>query len=436
MYRRSTRAAALAIGFAAPALAATEIQWWHAMTGALGDRLNDVADGFNKSQTDYVIKPVFKGNYDETMAAAIAAFRAKQNPAIVQMFEVGTATMMSAKGAVYPAHELMKDNGQPFEPASYLAAVTGYYTDKSGKMLSFPFNSSTPILYYNKDAFKKAGLDPNTPPKTWKDMEDFGRKLLASGSKCAFTSQWPSWVLIENFSALHNTPLATKSNGFDGLDAELRINSALHVKHLSNLVRWQKEKIYDYGGRAGSADPKFYSADCAIFMGSSAARAGVLANAKTFEVGFGSLPYYDDVAGAPLNSIIGGASLWILKGRPAEEYKGVAKFYTYLSTAEVQVKWHQATGYLPITPAAYDFAKKQDYYAKTPGAEISILQMTAKAPTENSKGLRLGNFVQVRAVIEEELEQALAGKKEPQAALDSAVKRGNDLLRAFEAANK
>ena len=162
----------------------------------------------------------------------------------------------------------------------------------------------------------------------------------------------------------------------------------------------------------------------------------MLANAKTFQVGFGRLPYYDDVQGAPLNSIIGGASLWVLKGRPAEEYKGVAKFYAYLSTPEVQVKWHQATGYLPITPAAYELAKKQEYYSKTPGAEISIQQMTGKAPTENSKGLRLGNFVQVRAVIEEELELALAGKKEPQAALDSAVKRGNELLRAFEAANK
>ena len=436
MLRVSALAAAFAIGLTQAASAATEIQWWHAMSGPLGDRLNEVADGFNKSQTDYVIKPVFKGNYDETMAAAIAAFRAKQNPAIVQMFEAGTATMMSAKGAVYPAFELMKDNGQPFEPASYLAAVTGYYTDKSGRMLSYPFNSSTPILYYNKDAFKKAGLDPETPPKTWKDIEEFGKKLLASGQKCAFTTQWPSWVLMENFSALHNLPLSTKSNGFDGLDTELKINSPLHVKHLSNLVRWQKDKIFDYGGRAGSADPKFFSGDCAIFMGSSAARAGVLANAKTFQVGFGRLPYYDDVQGAPLNSIIGGASLWVLKGRPAEEYKGVAKFYAYLSTPEVQVKWHQATGYLPITPAAYELAKKQEYYSKTPGAEISIQQMTGKAPTENSKGLRLGNFVQVRAVIEEELELALAGKKEPQAALDSAVKRGNELLRAFEAANK
>ena len=436
MLRLSALAVAVTIGLVQAASAATEIQWWHAMSGPLGDRLNEVADGFNKSQTEYVIKPVFKGNYDETMAAAIAAFRAKQNPAIVQMFEVGTATMMAAKGAVYPAFELMKDNGQPFEPSSYLAAVTGYYTDASGKMLSYPFNSSTPILYYNKDAFKKAGLDPNTPPKTWKDVEEFGKKLLASGQKCAFTTQWPSWVLMENFSAIHNAPLATKANGFGGLDTELKVNSALHVKHLSNLVRWQKEKIYDYGGRAGSADPKFFAGDCAIFMGSSAARAGVLNNAKTFEVGFGRLPYYDEVQGAPLNSIIGGASLWVLKGRPAEEYKGVAKFYAYLSTPEVQVKWHQATGYLPITPAAYDLAKKQDYYNKTPGAEISIKQMTEKSPTENSKGLRLGNFVQVRAVIEEEMELALAGKKEPQAALDSAVKRGNELLRAFEAANK
>ena len=440
MFRKAATTVAITLGLCtatfSPALAQTEIQWWHAMTGPLGDRLGEIADGFNKGQAEYIIKPINKGTYPETMNAAIAAFRAKQNPAIVQVFEVGTATMMGAKGAIYPVHELMKDNGLPFDPKTYLPAVTGYYTDTSGNMLSFPFNSSTPILYWNKALFKQAGVDPDKAPKTWKDVEEIGRKVVASGGKCGFTTQWPSWVLIENFSALHNVPIATKANGFAGLDTEFKINSPLHVRHVTNLVKWQGEKIYQYGGRRGDADPKFFSGECAIHMGSSAGRAAVLANAKTFDVGFGMLPYYDDVAGAPQNSIIGGATLWVLKGRPDAEYKGVAKFMAYLSTPEVQAKWHQATGYLPITPASYELSKTQGYYDKNPGADISIKQMTLNPPTENSKGLRFGSFVQIRDVIEEELELAIGGKKPPQEALDTAVKRGNDLLRAFEAANK
>ena len=423
-------------GIAAPAQAAIEIQWWHAMTGPLNDRLNEIADGFNKSQADYVIKPVYKGTYTETLTGAVAAFRAKQNPAIVQVFEVGTATMMGAKGAVYPVFELMRDNGIAFDPKNYLAAVTSYYTDTNGQMLSFPFNSSTPILYYNKAMFKAAGLDPNEPPKTWNDVEAYGKKILASGAKCGFTTAWPSWVNIENLSALHNVPIATKANGFGGLDTELKINAPLHVRHIANLARWQQDKLFDYGGRGNTADGKFPSGECAIYMGSSAARAAILTNSKSFEVGFGMLPYYDDVAGAPRNSIIGGATLWVLKGRPDAEYKGVAKFMDYLSTAAVQTKWHQQTGYLPITNASYELSKTEGFYDKNPGADVSIKQMTLNPPTENSKGLRLGSFVQVREVIEEEVEAALQGKKPAQEALDSAVKRGNDLLRAFEAANK
>ena len=418
------------------ASAATEILWWHAMGGKLGEKVEEIAKKFNESQSDYTVTAVYKGNYTETMTAAIAAFRARQQPAIVQVFEVGTATMMAAKGAVYPVYELMADTKEPFDPKAYLQAVTGYYMDSDGNMLSLPFNSSTPILYYNKTAFEKAGLDPNTPPKTWPEVGEMAKKLQASGVKCGFTTGWQSWVQLENFSAWHNVPIATKSNGFDGLDTELEINSPLHVKHIGQLAEWQKSKIFDYGGRRSDSAPKFYSGECAIYMNSSAARAGILANVKDFEVGTGMLPYWPDVEGAPQNSIIGGATLWVLQGRPAEEYKGVAKFFTFLSSPEIQADWHQFTGYLPITTAAYELSKEQGYYARNPGADTAILQMTLKTPTANSKGLRLGNFVQIRDVINEELEAVWGGQKTAKEGLDAAVERGNKLLREFEAANK
>ncbi|MFG1376618.1 sn-glycerol-3-phosphate ABC transporter substrate-binding protein UgpB [Xanthobacter autotrophicus] len=425
---------ALLTALAQPAAAQTQIQWWHAMSGPLGEKLEKVAADFNATQGAYKIVPVYKGTYPETMTGAIAAFRAKQHPAIVQVFEVGTATMMSAKGAIYPTYKLMADAGEPFDPKAYLPAVTGYYTDTAGNMLSFPFNSSTPILYVNKDLFRKAGLDPEAPPKTWPEMEAAALKVQAAGVPCGFTTQWPSWVNLENLSAWHNVPVGTLENGLGGTGARLTIANPLTEKHWEALARWQKTKIFDYGGRQSKADPKFFSGECAMSIGSSAARAGILANSK-FELGYGMMPYWPDVAGAPQNSIIGGATLWVLTGRPAEEYKGVAKFFGYLSRPEVQAWWHQNTGYLPITQAAYDLSRAQGFYEKNPGTDVSIRQMTLKAPTANSKGLRFGNFLQIRDVIEEELEATLAGQKSAQAALAAAEARGNEQLRAFEKAN-
>ena len=419
--------------------AATEIQWWHAMGGELGAKLEEIAKNFNESQTDYVIKPSYKGNYVETMTAAIAAFRAKQQPAIVQVFEVGTGTMIAAKGAIYPVYQLMADQGEPFDPSVYLPAVAGYYTDTEGNMLSMPFNSSTPIMYYNKTVFEKAGLDPNAPPKTWAEMEAASKKIVESGAaKCGFTTGWVSWIQTENLSAWHNVPIGTLDNGFGGLDARLEVNGPVQVKHWGNLKKWADEGLYKYAGPIGgdNAPPMFYSQECAMMMNSSGSRAAVVANSKDFDLGFGMLPYYDDVPGAPQNSIIGGATLWVLQGRDPEEYKGVAKFFNYLSSPEVQADWHQFSGYLPITTAAYELSQKQGYYEANPGADTAIKQITLNPPTANSKGLRFGNYVQVRTIIDEEFEQLLAGKKDAQGALDGVVERGNKLIEEFAAQNQ
>ncbi len=417
------------------AQAQVEVQWWHAMGGELGEKLNEIAAGFNAKQSDYKVMPVYKGNYTETMTAAIAAFRAKQQPHIVQVFEVGTATMMAAKGAVYPVYQLMKDAGEPFDHSAYLAAVTGYYTDTEGNMLSMPFNSSTPVLYYNKAAFSKAGLDPANPPTTWPALEEAAKKLQAAGIACGFTTGWQSWVQIENFSAWHNIPIGTKSNGFGGLDTELVINNPTHVKHIGQLAEWQKSKIFDYGGRRSDSAPKFYNGECAMYMNSSAAYAGVKKNV-TFPFGVAMLPYWPDVSGAPQNSIIGGATLWVLRGHGDNDYKGVARFFSYLSSPAVQADWHQFTGYLPITHAAYDLTRSQGFYDANPGTDTAIKQINYKPPTANSKGLRFGNFVQIRDVINDEMEAIWAGKKTAQQGLDDAVARGNDLLRKFEKANR
>ena len=415
-----------------PAAAQIEIQWWHAMTGANNDAIVKLATDFNATQSDVKVVPTYKGSYADTMNAGIAAFRAGNAPHIMQVFEVGTATMMAATGAVKPVHALMKEAGEPFDPNAFLPTVTGYYSTVKGDMLSMPFNSSSAVMWYNKDAFKKAGLDPNAPPKTWPDVFEAAKKLKAAGfDRCGFSNAWVTWVNVEQLSAWHNVPLATKANGMDGFDTVLQFNSGLHLKHLEKLVELQKDKTYDYSGRTNAGEGRFTSGECPIFLTSSAFFGNVKANAK-FDFGNAPMPYYPEVAGAPQNSIIGGASLWMMGGKKPEEYKGIAKFLTFLTSTDRQVELHTKSGYLPITKAAYAKVKESGFYKDQPYLETPLLQLTNKPPTENSRGLRLGNLVQMRDMWAEEIEAALAGTKAPKQALDDAVARGNAVLRQFE----
>ncbi len=417
------------------AQAQVEIQWWHSMTGALGDKVNEIANGFNASQKEYKILPVYKGAYPESMTAAIAAFRAGNAPHILQVFEVGTATMMAAKGAIKPVYQMMKEANEPFDAKNYLPAVAGYYTDSKGNLLSLPFNSSTPVFYINKDAFRKAGINPDPAPKTWKDFAIAAGKLKASGQSCVYSSGWPSWVHIENFSAWHNLPIGTRENGMAGFDTVFQINSPAHVRHIAMLGDFAKKGWFTYAGRKQEGEDRFISGECAMLTSSSSA-IGKIQKAAKFEYSAHFLPYHDDIAGAPQNSIIGGATLWVMAGRKPDEYKGIAKFFSYLSRPEVQMDWHTATGYVPITQAAFEMTQKSGFYEKNPGVDVPIRQLNNKPPTANSKGLRFGNFVQGREVIEEEIETVLQGKKDAKTAMDEAVRRGNEILRKFEAANK
>jgi sn-glycerol 3-phosphate transport system substrate-binding protein len=423
-------AAAVTLAFAAaPAQAVTEIQWWHAMTGPNNDVVVKLANDFNASQSDYKIVPTFKGSYADTLNAGIAAFRAGNAPGIMQVFEVGTATMMAAKGAIKPVYELMKEQGEAFNPNSYLPAITGYYSTAKGDMLSFPFNSSSMVLWVNLDALKKA--DIAEPPKTWPEVFEDAKKLHATSPSCGFSNGWITWALVEQFSAWHNVPIGSKANGLDGFDTMLAFNTPLETKLLENLVELQKDKSYDYSGRTNTGEGRFTSGECPMFMTSSAFYPNVKANAK-FAYTAVAMPYFPDVTGAPQNSIIGGASLWVMGGKPAEEYKGVAKFFTFLSDTDRQIYLHQVSGYLPITKAAYEKTKESGFYDKNPILEVPLKELTNKTPSENSRGLRFGGMVQMRDVWAEEIEAALAGKKSAKEALDQAVLRGNQMLRQFE----
>ncbi|MFW8635472.1 sn-glycerol-3-phosphate ABC transporter substrate-binding protein UgpB [Cribrihabitans pelagius] len=426
-------ASVLALGVTAGmATAETELQWWHAMGGTNGERIDKIAADFNASQSDYKIVPSYKGNYTETMTAAVAAFRAGEQPHLVQVFEVGTATMMAAKGAIVPVEQMMKDAGEDFDKSDYLPAVISYYQTPEGELLSMPFNSSTPVLWYNADALKAAGVEP---PKTWDEVKAAAQALVDSGMECGLSFGWQSWVMLENFSAWHDIPLGSKENGFAGFDTELEFNNEKVAARLDDIASMSEGNLFKYGGRRGDSLPLFTNGECGMWMNSSAYYGSIKEQAK-FEFGQTMLPLDTKIADAPQNSIIGGATLWALSGHEAEEYKGLAKFMTYLSSPEVQAWWHQETGYVPITTAAYELSKEQGFYDENPGTDTAIQQLSLNEPTPNSRGIRFGNFVQIRDVINEELEALWAGDKSADEALNTAAERGNALLRKFERSAK
>lgn len=416
------------------ALAQTEILWWHALGGQLGEEVERIAQDFNAMQDDYEVVPVFKGNYSEAMTTAIAAFRAGDPPHVVQVFEVGTATMMAAEGAIYPVHQLMQEAGVPFDQADYLPAVISYYVSSEGDLLSMPFNTSTPVLWYNQTALDQIG---HGVPTTWAELEAASRAAVDAGYPCGFSFGWQSWVMLENYSAWHNLPFATNDNGYSGFDTEFVFDNAAVINRIQRIGDLGQEGIFVYGGRRGDSLPLFINQECVFWMNSSAYYGGIKADAQ-FEFGQTMLPFDTEIpadlatVSEPQNSIIGGATLWVLRGHDQEEYDGVARFFEYLSSPEVQARWHQNTGYVPITTAAYQLSQQEGFYDENPGTDTAIRQLSLNEPTSNSRGLRLGNFVQIRDVFNEELEAVWAGQKTAEQAIADAVRRGNDLLRQFE----
>ncbi len=426
------------LSFAAMALAATatvanaashatEITWWHAMGGRLGEVVNEVATQFNQSQSDYVVTPIYKGNYEETLTSTIAAFRAGEQPNIVQVFEAGAATLMGAPGALIPVEDLLKDNGVPFNGDDYISGVRYFYADDSGKMYGMPFNSSTPILYYNVEALEKAGV---TPPKTWEEFASTTAPALkAAGYVPAAQSHLP-WIFTENFFSRHNLQFATLNNGYGEGAPELLINNEHLKMHFTNVKKWVDDGLFGYYGAGwGDNQAPFENQEVAMWMGSSASFGGLKKAAK-FEFSATYLPYWESVNPNPTNTFIGGAALWTLSGHDAKENKAAAEFFRFLTSAEPQFYWHKETGYVPITNAAYELAKKEGHYEETPQAEIGIKQLTFPGG-EWTKGYRLGFYVQIRDVMNREYGRIMAGETTVDEAFKVIEEEANQLLVRF-----
>ena len=420
----------------------TKLVLWHAMTGVNNDEMERIARDFNAAQSAAELQVIYKGTYPDTLTAAIAAWRAGQAPHLVQVFEVGTGTMLGAGRAVKQVWELVKETGAKIDPAAYLPAVRGYYSLTDGRMASMPLNSSTPVMWYNLDAFETAGLDPTKPPQTWQEFVVDVRALKekwASKSQdlMASTSSWITWAQLECYGAIHNVPYATKADGFGGLDTELKINAPAFVKQAQRLLDMAKEGTFKYTGRDNAPDPIFRAGNAAIGFGSSADRGNIARDAK-FRWAAAVLPYDPELIKTPNNTIIGGASLWTMTTptRTPAEYKAVASLLEFIGQPAQDAMYHQHTGYVPVTLAGYELSKQQGYYEKNPGADIAIKSLTRGTVTENSEGLRLGRLPEIRNIIYEEFEKALQGQQNAKQCMDTCVARGNVVLRAFEKATK
>jgi sn-glycerol 3-phosphate transport system substrate-binding protein len=424
-------ATSLTLGAGPAAAAPREINFWYPLGGAIGDLIVKMTNDFNASQSDYKVVPQFKGSYDETFNAAVAAYRAKKHPHLLVGIGAGSLNLMLS-GAIYPVEDLMKDSGHTVDWSGFVQPVLNYYRTPDGKLLSLPFNSSTPIFWYNKDAFEKAGL--KEPPKTWDDVGDYATKLRQAGFECGYTTAWQVWVNIDNYSFLQDVPVATQANGMAGIETEFLFNKTRVVQHIQRIQDWGKDGRFLYAGRTWQgAHGAFSGGKCAMMTESSAGFAGIKQAAK-FNFAASYLPHEKDVT--PKNSLIGGGSIWAMAGHPKEDYAGVAAYLAFLTSTDRQVEWHKGTGYIPITKAAYEKAKAEGYYQENPHQEVAILQLMREGATENTKALRLGNYVQYVAAIEDELENIWANKKTAQQGLDDAVRRGNEILARFAQQNR
>jgi sn-glycerol 3-phosphate transport system substrate-binding protein len=411
----------------------TEVEFWHGFTGALGETLERYVDDFNQSQPDFTVNPSYKGSYPDTMVAAIAAYRSGTAPDIVQMYEVGTGAF------------IYSGRGHPGAPADgrHRGAVRSRHLRAGGQGLLQPrrrFDDGVPVQQlHRRDVGQRRRPDGGRHRSHHRRTRDLGagprvamQVVDAGAANCGFSMAWPTWTQYEQFSAIHDVPYATLANGFEGLGAELLINSPLHVQHLQNLIDMQAEGSFMYGGRGNAGDTNFVTGECAIVHGSSALY-GRVSREVEFNWTVHPLPYYEGTPGAPINSIIGGAAFWVIDGgQSPEKLRGIAEMFAFMSTVEETEWWHKTTGYLPIRVGIFEKLQEEGFYLENPAFGLPYLQLTRTEPTENSRGFRLGGMPAIRDIIEEEVEIALGGGQTAQQALDNAVARGNQVLRTFE----
>lgn len=412
----------------AAAGAAVPITFWHAMSGSREEVIKGIADRFNASQTQYQVTPEYTGSYAETLTKALAAYRSGTPPTIVQVYEVGTRTMLDS-GAVVPVHTLNKGE---VDWADVVQPILKYYS-VDNNLYCMPFNSSTAMLYYNKDMFVAAGLDPEKAPTTWAEVEDYSKKIMDAGAATGgFSMGWPAWIMEQMF-ATHNQVLANQDNGRAGLATEIYLNSEFGVEVLTEWQRMAQEKILVYGGREYSANDPFLAKQFPFLFQSTSSLGGILKSAE-FEVGTAFLPRFDGYEAG--NSVVGGGCLWLMDKATPEQQAGSWEFFKFINSEEETIAWHKGTGYFPATNTAYEKLKADGWFEEEPNHATAFNQILGGADTPASRGVLLGNFVQIRDIVGAAIEEAVVNNVDPKEALDKATGEANQVLKDYESLNK
>ncbi|PLS02365.1 ABC transporter substrate-binding protein [Neobacillus cucumis] len=405
------------------------IRFWHAMSGDLEKRLNEIVAQYNQSQDKYEIKPEFEGTYEELLTKFRSTAASKDVPALVQSSEITTKYMIDSK-KITPVQEWIdKDH---YDTSKLEKAITNYYS-VNGKMYSMPFNSSTPVLVYNKDAFKKAGLDPEKAPSTYSELKDAADKLtIKEGNttkQYGFTMLNYGWF-FEELLAAQGGLYVDHENGRKG-GAEKAVFNGKEGQKVFNLLNDLNKNgnLGKYGNDWDGMRAAFQSGQVAMYLDSSAGIRNIIDTSK-FNVGVAYLPHPDGVK--PKGVVIGGASLWMTNMVGDETQKGAWDFMEYLTKADVQAKWHTETGYFPITPAAYKDPSIAEEYKKYPQLKVTVDQLQATKSTPATQGALISVFPESRDAVVKSLE-AMYGGNDPKQALDDAAKATD---RAIEIANR
>lgn len=415
---------------------AATITWWHAMSGVNGDALNKIVSGFNASQSNIKVTTVFQGNYDDLLAKLNTALASNAAPALVQVYDIGQAYMRDS-GQVVPMQAFI--DRDKFATTDFEPAVLNYYKYQD-KLQSMPFNSSSAILYYNKDAFKEVGLDPEKPPVTFSEVADAAKKLTkkdAGGqtTRYGFGPSIYGW-LFEQLMATSAAPYADNGNGRDNRATKVLWNSAQGKA----ILDWWKAGVsggyfFNPGIDNDGAANAYNAQKTAMYIESTARLRGHLTTiAGKFQLGTGLYPRPDGKPNAGGN-IIGGASLYIMKSRPADEQQAAWEFVKYAMTPAVQAQWQSDTGYYPIVKAAYNEGPSKEWASKYPQFLTAVNEIRDSPQNRMTNGAVLGVMPQARQRTQKMIESVLLGQATSQAALDAAVSDINAAIEKYNTAN-
>lgn len=409
-----------------------ELIFWHSMGGSGGEALEKMVSDFNNSQDYITVTPQFQGNYDDAVTKLQSVIGTDAAPDIMQLYDIGTRWMIDS-GYSVPMQELI--DSENWDVAQIEPNIAGYYT-VDGTLHSMPFNSSTPIMYYNKDAFRDAGLDPDTPPANWDELEEYSQKLTHTEDGetfYGFTLQVYGWF-FEQYLSKQGLTYANNGNGRDAVATVVDFDQ--NGGGTAFLTRWndlyQKGLVGNLGRDGDACINSFGAGKTYMIFGSTASINTVLsAVGGDFELGTGFLP--DLITGTNGGVSIGGGSLWMVDKGSDDRKTAAWEFIKFMVSPEQQVYWHQQTGYFPISVKAYDLPEMQEHLEANPLFQTAIDQLHA-SPVE-ARGALLGVFTEARQTVEKNIEMMLDGSQTPEDAVSSMATSINSSIEKYNIAN-